>query len=284
MLRCIIRYALICAVSLAFGCNKTNPSPQDPYEGLNREIYGFNKTLDKTIIKPVSYLYMVYIPQPIQSGIGNFFENCKEIPNFANDLMQFKFAWASNDASRFFINSTLGILGIFDVASSLGLERHKTDFGHTLYEWGYKKSAYIILPLVGPSTFRDGVGFLFDYSVLSIWPWVEPTPRYILLTIDGMDTRARYLRHEAVLSTVAVDEYVFMRDAYFQRRKFLFKEKNEAEEESDDPFLDEDVEKTEKNPEAKALREKEKAKEKESPDSDDPYEQMYGSQKNNGKK
>lgn len=220
----MLRRLLSCALlsTMLWGCQKTNPHPLDPFEGINREIYGLNKTIDKAIVKPVAYLYWQYMPSPFQTGIGNFYDNLREIPNVANDILQGKFAYASHDFSRFLINSTLGIGGFFDPAGSLGLPHRKEDFGQTLYVWGYEESAYIVLPILGPSTIRDTVGLAVDYYAFSVWPWIDSDElRYGLLTLDLIDLRARLLRHDTVISTVAVDEYAFMRDAYFQRRLYL---------------------------------------------------------------
>lgn len=219
-----MRRLLSCALlsALLWGCQKTNPHPLDPFEGINREIYGLNKTLDKAVFKPVAYVYWQYLPTPFQMGIGNFYDNLREIPNVANDILQGKFAYAAHDASRFLINSTLGLGGFFNLAGSLGLPHRREDFGQTLYVWGWEESAYIVLPLLGPSTIRDTVGLVVDYYAFSVWPWIHDDEwRYGLLAVDLIDLRARLLRHDTVLSTVAVDEYAFIRDAYFQRRWYL---------------------------------------------------------------
>jgi len=207
--------------------------PQDPWEKFNRAMYRFNKQIDTVIIKPVAYVYWRYCPDPLQSSVGNFFDNLKELPNIANDIFQFKFAYATKDTSRFLINSTLGVLGFFDPATSLGLDRRRGDFGQTLYQWGYKESVYLILPLLGPSTVRDAIGLAVDYTVLSVWPWVEPHWRYPLLVLDAIDIRTRALRRESVFEMLAVDEYVFVRDAYFQRRQFLFNQESDETNEVD---------------------------------------------------
>jgi phospholipid-binding lipoprotein MlaA len=194
-------------------------------EGLNRVTFKLNKTVDTYAVKPVAYVYLKYTPPPLQLGITNFFNNLREITNVANDLLQFKFAYAAHDTSRFLINSTLGIGGLFDPASSLGLEYRREDFGQTLYQWGYHNSSYLVLPFLGPSTFRDAIGVGVDYYALSIWPWLENDwEKYALIGVDYLDIRARLLRKESVLDILAVDEYVFVRDAYFQYRQYLFNE------------------------------------------------------------
>lgn len=220
------------------GCSSTAHHPSDPLEKMNRRVYGFNKAIDKAVTKPVAYVYWRYLPKPMQAGIGNFYDNLKEIPNVANDVLQFRFGYAARDSSRFLVNSTIGILGFIDVAGRLGLPHRKNDFGQTLYRWGYKKSAYLVLPILGPSSFRDGFGLLVDYTGLSIWPWIESKWRYPLLAVDAIDTRARLLRSETVIDAVAIDEYEFIRDAYFQRREYLF---NQANQVGDEANLDDDM-------------------------------------------
>lgn len=268
----MLRRTFSCALfSIAYmamwGCAQTKSHPQDPYEVFNRATFNFNKTIDKVAVKPVAYVYLKYMPQPFQLGIGNFFDNLREITNVANDLLQFQFAYAAHDTSRFLINSTLGIGGIFDPASSLGLEHRKEDFGQTLYQWGYHNSSYLVLPFLGPSTFRDTIGLGVDYYGLSVWPWIDSDwQKYVLIGVDYLDIRARLLRKESVLDILAVDEYVFMRDAYFQHRQYLFNaDVHDAAHANpyDDIGPDEDIELSNPTKE-KAVKEKgtkEKAKE-----------------------
>jgi len=196
---------------------------EDPYERFNRSVFCFNKLADKVIIKPVAYVYLKYLPEIFQLGIGNFFDNIREANNVANDLLQAKFAYAAHDLSRFVVNSTIGLMGFFDPALSLGLESRKEDFGQTLYHWGYKQSAYLMLPFLGPATVRDGVGMGVDFFALSLWAWMEfQSSKYILMSIDYVDLRSRILIKEPVMDILAVDEYVFIRNAYLQRREYLF--------------------------------------------------------------
>lgn len=224
------------------GCTKSVAHPQDPMEKYNRAMFGFNRAFDRSVTKPVAYIYFRYLPSPFQQGIGNFFDNLREIQNVSNDLLQGKFGFAARDASRFLINSTIGIFGLFDFAGELGLEHRKEDFGQTLYHWGYKKSAYFVMPFLGPSTFRDTAGILVDYYALSVWPWIEKDLRCWLLGVDLIDLRARALRNETVLDILAVDEYVFIRDAYFQRRQYLFNQETDLEFSDVDPYMGGDVE------------------------------------------
>ncbi|MBS0287648.1 MAG: VacJ family lipoprotein [Proteobacteria bacterium] len=224
MLRRATAFALFGIACFMTGCaTQKSPHVDDPFEGLNRATFKFNKSVDAVVVKPVSYIYLKYLPEPFQVGIGNFFDNIREVTNVANDILQLKFAYASHDLSRFLINTTLGVGGIFDPAASLGLEHRKEDFGQTLYHWGYRHSYYVVLPFIGPSTFRDTIGLGVDYYGLSIWPWIDNDwEKYAVLGLDYLDLRARLLRKESVLDVLAVDEYTFMRDAYFQHRKYLF--------------------------------------------------------------
>lgn len=240
--RIVISLITLLTISFSSGCAKSVAHPQDPMEKYNRAMFGFNRAFDRAVTKPIAYIYFGFVPNLFQEGIGNFFDNIREIQNVTNDLLQLKFSYASRDASRFLINSTIGIFGLFDVADALGLEHRKEDFGQTLYHWGYKESAYFVIPFLGPSTVRDAGGLLVDWFALSIWPWIETDWRYKLLILDLIDLRARALRNETVLDILAVDEYVFIRDAYFQRRQYLF---NQEKEESNgvDPYAHEDLEK-----------------------------------------
>lgn len=224
MLRSIKNKLLCTALTmLVAGCShQAQKNPLDPLEPLNREVFGFNQTVDKALIRPAAYMYSEYLPSPFQSAIGNFFDNFRDVNNLANEILQLKFKAAISDTSRVLINTTIGLLGFFDPASAMGLERHRQDFGQTLYFWGYKKSIYLVLPLLGPSTIRDAIGIGVDYEAISVWPWINTDWKYGLIVADGVDLRARMLAHETVLKTISIDNYAFFRSAYLQRREYLF--------------------------------------------------------------
>lgn len=241
--RIVFTLTTLLIICFSSGCARSTAHPQDPMECYNRAMFGFNRAFDKAVTKPIAYVYFMYLPNPFQEGIGNFFDNLREVQNVTNDLLQLKFGYAARDASRFLINSTFGIFGIFDPAEALGLDHRKEDFGQTLYHWGYKESAYFVLPFLGPSTVRDGAGIVVDWYLLSIWPWIDTDWRYPLLLVDLIDLRARLLRNETVLDILAVDEYVFIRNAYFQRRQFLFNQEKEEESTNVDPYLGDDLDK-----------------------------------------
>ena len=234
-----IKIGLLSLSILLAACSSNPKHPQDPLEKLNRGVYSFNKVVDKTLVKPVAYTYKTFIPRPIQSGVGNFFGNLGEVTTIGNDILQFKIKYATHDFARLVINSTIGLLGLFDVASELGLDKRKEDFGQTLYTWGYEKSAYLVLPIIGPSTFRDGIGLTVDYFGMSVWPWIESDrARYGLLGLNLIDTRARLINKETILDTIAIDEYSLIRDAYLQHRIFLSTDGQSDFKEGEDPMDD----------------------------------------------
>lgn len=194
---------------------------KDPYEKFNRAMFIFNDNLDFYLIKPVAQLYNAILPKPLNKGIHNFFNNLGELPIIANDLLQFNFYQMTKDASRFLINSTLGIGGLFDMATRMHMPYFQNDFGLTLAKWGYGDSNYIVLPVLGPNTIRDGLGIPVDYFGFSIYPYIQPqSTRAQLLTLFMVDHRANLLQFEPVLEEAAIDRYVFMRNAYMQHRAF----------------------------------------------------------------
>ena len=192
---------------------------KDPLEGLNRGIYKFNDTVDKAAIKPIAGAYKAVLPSPIRTGVNNFFANLGTVVTIVNDLLQFKFSQAVDDTGRFAINSTFGIAGLVDWASMDGIEERKEDFGQTLAYWGWKDSAYLVLPLLGPSTLRDTGGLVVDSAFFDPISYVESArDRNQLLLTKFIDTRASYLPGSDLLDEAALDPYAFMRDAYLQRR------------------------------------------------------------------
>lgn len=201
------------------------PVNQDPFEGLNRAIFAFNEKADQYALKPVANVYNTIMPKPLNQGIHNFFNNFGQLPTIANDILQLNFYQAANDSWRFIINSTVGILGFFDVASHMGLNYYANDFGLTLARYGWKNSTYLVLPLFGPSTIRDTVEIPVDYNLFSLYPYVEPqSRRYIIYGVGVVDRRAQLLQYQGVFEEVAIDKYVFMRNAYMQRRAHQIEE------------------------------------------------------------
>ncbi len=209
--------ATVVAASLLSGC--ATQSNKDPLEGLNRGIYKFNDTVDKAAFKPVAGAYKAVVPSTLRSGVNNFFSNLGDVVTVINDLLQFKFSKAMDDAGRVAINTTFGIGGIFDWASVDGIEKRNEDFGQTLAYWGWKDSSYLVLPFIGPSTLRDTGGLIVDSAFFDPIGYVDdPTDRNRLLLTKFIDKRSTYLPGSDLLDEAALDPYVFMRDAYMQRR------------------------------------------------------------------
>lgn len=213
--------ALLSMLALLSGCASTYNNPQDPYERYNRAMHKFNDTLDKAVIKPVAQGYDAVVPDPISWGISNFFSNLNEITVIINDLLQGKFEQAAHDAGRFALNSTVGVLGIFDVAGHAGHKRNNEDFGQTLGVWGAEPGAYIVLPLFGPRNVRDSFGLVADMFTDPVMYVEGDDARAALAATRLIDTRASYLKASKVISEATDDEYAYIRDAYLQRRQYL---------------------------------------------------------------
>ena len=194
----------------------------DPLESYNRVMYSINDTVDSAILKPVSQGYNFVVPSLVSKGISNFFSNLDDINVVVNDLLQFKLMQALNDVSRFAINSTVGLIGIVDVASSYGFIKHNEDFGQTLGSWGMNTGPYIVLPLFGPSDLRDTIGLIGDSIYTNSIGHVDDiAARNAFIITDTVDSRAGLLSAEKIIDEAAFDEYTFVKDAYLQRRQNL---------------------------------------------------------------
>lgn len=208
-------------VFLVVALNSVVLGENDPFEEINRTTLKINKTLDAAIATPVATLYQKVTPNFIEVGIYNIISNVDDINISLNNILQGKIKEGLSDIARFTVNSTLGLGGFIDVASKMGLQKHNEDFGQTLGFWGVPHGPYIMLPGLGPSSLRDTVGMIPD-AFLS--PRIllnhEPTI-YSLKFLDLIDTRARYLGLESI---VIGDEYLFIKDAYYQNREFDVKD------------------------------------------------------------
>jgi len=199
----------------------------DPLEGWNRTVFSFNETLDRYLLKPVAKGYDFVTPQFVDNGISNIFSNLGEVRNLVNNLLQLKGGEAVDDLGRFAINSTVGLVGFFDVASKWGLEKNQEDFGQTLATWGVNDGPYLMLPLLGPATVRDGVGRISDSFLL---PQTYIEDNKVRLAVRGtnvVDARSDLLATEELIEG---DKYSFIRDIYLQRRDYLI---NDGEVEDD---------------------------------------------------
>ncbi|WP_185231846.1 MlaA family lipoprotein [Teredinibacter franksiae] len=197
---------------------------RDRFERFNRGVYSFNMFADKWLLKPVTKGYVAITPDPVESGVSNFFDNLSELNNIVNDVLQWKWKQAGNDAGRLLINSTVGVAGLFDVARKAGLsEADGEDFGQTLAVWGVPEGPYLVLPLLGPYTVTEAVGLPVNWQIHPVSNIGHRTTRYSLVALDFIDIRAKLLQTEELISG---DEYTFIRDAYLQRREYLVKDGN----------------------------------------------------------
>jgi len=205
-------------VGLATSCTKQPLSPTDPYESANRKTCGFNMVADNLFFKPIAKAYVAITPNFLQAGIHNMFKNIFTTTTVANDLFQGRIDFAAADTTRIILNSTLGILGFFDVAAKhFKLPYHYEDFGMTLAYWGATNSKYLMVPIFGPRTFRDAFGIPFDIATN---PLAYITPFWMAVAAGAaamVDTRAQYLAADAMVAQ-SFDPYTFLRDAYLQNR------------------------------------------------------------------
>jgi phospholipid-binding lipoprotein MlaA len=208
---------MLCALA---GC-ATGPdrNPDDPLEPLNRATYRFNDALDRAIAKPLAKGYNKVVPQPVRTMVDNFFSNLGDVVVAFNDFLQLRFRDGMNDLTRIAVNSTFGIAGVIDIATPAGIQKRDQDFGLTLAHYGMGSGPYLVLPLFGPSTFRDAAGFGVDQRVASPTQYMKPKYRNIAWGIDFVSTRARYLNATNLLEEAALDKYLFTRDAYLGHRR-----------------------------------------------------------------
>lgn len=210
---------ILCAAILA-GCASTGSNPRDPYEGFNRAMFSVNEGFDTVVSKPLAKGYDAVAPLPVKAGVGNFFGNVGDLWTGVNNGLQGKIGDGASDIGRLLINSTVGILGLFDVASELGLEKHEEDFGQTLATWGVGDGGYLFWPVLGPRTVRDTAGFVVDaYADPVLWGIDDIPVRNSAYVVRFVDIRASLLPSDKVVDEAAIDKYAYIRDAYLQRRR-----------------------------------------------------------------
>lgn len=234
--------ALLATTALIGACATVPPTagtnPVDPFERYNRHMSDFNERVDRAVIKPVARAYADYVPQGVRDCIGNIFSNIADVPNALNNLLQGKVTAAGSDVCRVAINTTVGLLGCFDVASKAGLQKSNEDFGQTLGYWGLNPGPYFVWPLLGPSDIRDSIGRVAGFYTDPLMYVEEDTVRYPLVGVRIIDTRASLFPAEKVVEGAALDRYQFIRDAFMQRRRNLVYDGNPPRE----PDLDEEDE------------------------------------------
>ena len=190
----------------------------DPWEPMNRRIFAFNETLDKYILRPVAVGYRFVVPDPAERGVSNFISNIYEFNSVFNSLLQGRPENAWQSGARLLVNSTVGLAGILDVATPMGIERSPADFDQTLFVWGVEQGPYLMLPVFGPHTVRSTAGYFVDtYSSIPAWS-VDPEYAYLFWTVEAIDIRANLIKADEL---VTGDRYIFIRNAYLQRREYF---------------------------------------------------------------
>ncbi len=220
--RCSLRQALLLIVllvsaSVAAAQDSTEPETPDPFIGLNRMVFGFNEYFDNLLLRPLAVGYTHHLPGPVRTGVTNFFGNIDDVNTMANNLLQWKVADAISDGGRILINTTIGIGGLLDVASELGLEKHQEDFGQTLGAWGVAPGPYVVLPIFGSSSVRDTFGFALDSFLNPLYYVEDDAVRLSTYGAERVEWRAGLLPRE---SLIVGDRYLFLREAHLQTRKF----------------------------------------------------------------
>lgn len=202
------------------------PTKGDPFESYNRAMFSFNEGLDEYVLRPVAEGYDAVLPSPIKKGITNFFSNLGDIFVILNDLLQFKFSQAVEDTGRFVFNSTIGLYGLFDVATPMGLPKHDEDFGQTLATWGVGDGPYIVLPFFGSRTLRSTAGLITESAYDPVYDIKPEDNMYGTVLLRVVDSRYQLLKASRIVDQAAIDKYSFLRDAYLQYRKNLIYDGN----------------------------------------------------------
>lgn len=227
------------AVGVLTGCAGTqtvegeyNP---DPYEDTNRSFYRFNDALDRHVMRPVAETYANVAPKPVRNSVTNFFDNLEYLNVILHSFLQGKLKQGFSDAIRFTVNSTVGIGGLFDVASGMGLKEHEEDFGQTLATWGLNQGAFLNLPFFGPNTARNTPDFASSYLANPL-TYLSSIFLFPVTALNFVNTRANLLEASEFVEEASIDPYSFIREAYLQRRKYLIHDGNPPAEGYDDIF------------------------------------------------
>jgi len=212
--------AVLVALALSGCATPGTGDPRDPLEPLNRGIYEVNEAIDRAVIQPVAKAYTAVLPDPARTGVSNFFGNLYDYWNAINNLLQGKVGAAVSDIGRIALNTTVGLLGFVDVASRVGLEKSDEDLGQTLAWWGIGHGPYLVIPLLGPSSLRDGTATVGQIALDPLTRWIDDEAiTWSLWSLRLVNVRANLLGAGRVFDQAASDRYAFLRDAYFQRRR-----------------------------------------------------------------
>ncbi len=212
--------SLLSSLLLFSACTSTPSNPHDPLEPMNRAIYRFNDKADRWVIKPVAQSYHDYTPLFMRRGVDNFFNNLNDANSGVTFALQGEGKASLYNFSRFILNSTVGLLGFIDITSGHERSYEQSNFGDTFSRWGWKDSTYLVLPLAGPSTLRDGVGKIGDITFRENTLYSNPhnDAKLISNMVDGINTREKLLGVEDTIDGAALDPYSYMRDAWLQIR------------------------------------------------------------------
>jgi phospholipid-binding lipoprotein MlaA len=212
--------ALLAAVGLMAGCaTVANPDKRDPLESFNRGMFSFNDGVDRVVFKPVAKGYQAVVPETVRRGVGNFFNNLADVWSAINNGLQARAEETGDSIGRVMVNTTLGLGGVIDIASDLGIDRHSTNFGATLGRWGLRPGPYMVLPLLGPATLREVAALPVDQQGSLVTHVPDEATRTGLTVLNVVDLRAQYLRAGDVVNGAALDRYTFTREAYLQRQR-----------------------------------------------------------------
>ena len=219
-------FGLFCSASSAL---PVQADPRDPFESFNRSIYSFNDSLDRALIRPVATAYIKVTPHWMRKGVTNFFGNIGDVWYALNNAITLNRQATGDSVGRVMVNSTIGLLGLMDVASDMNIEKHPADFGLTLGRWGVSPGPYVVVPVLGPYTMRELVAWPVDYQG-NLVSCVQDVPtRDALTLLSGLDLRASYLKAGEVIDGAALDAYSFTRDSYFQRQRYRLYDGEEPE-------------------------------------------------------
>jgi phospholipid-binding lipoprotein MlaA len=217
--------ALVFGLVMLQGCStlgaRTAGDKVDPWENWNRKVFTFNEKLDEKVLKPVAVGYSNVVPRPVRNSVDNFFGNFGDAWSAVNNFLQGKFGNGFHDVVRFGTNTVFGLGGTLDVATEFGLDHQYEDFGQTLGTWGFGPGAYVVWPLLGPSSVRESIALPFDRAVSPALVIHDGAVKWEITGLQIVNTRAGLLGASKVLDDIALDKYTFIRDAYLQRRRSL---------------------------------------------------------------
>ena len=231
----LIQVLLLCGVLGVSGCASMRSAPGgagqklDPWEPWNRKVFAFNETLDENLLKPVATVYSNIVPGPIRQSVDNFVNNIGDAWTAVNLVLQWRLKASVEQGMRFAVNSTLGFGGLLDIATEVGIERKNEDMGKTFGRWGTGTGAYIVWPILGPSSVRDTFAMPFDWQLSPAFLFRDGGSKVAIYSLQTINTRSNFLRAGEMLDGIALDKYTFFRDAYLQRRGSLGSDDDEFE-------------------------------------------------------